>query len=410
MKRATILHGDCLETLPTLEANSVDTVVTDPPYGLSFMGKAWDHGVPGAVFWREVLRVAKPGAFMFAFGGTRTYHRLTCAIEDAGWEIRDCMMWLYGTGFPKSLDVSKAIDKAAGAERESTGQQVSRGAAALYDHGRGMAKSMGFRTAPTTDLAHRFDGYGTALKPAHEPIVVAMKPMPGTFAQNAAAYDLAGLHIDGGRIASGSDYHSLNGLTQGARGSRTSFRVTHAERQFEPASGRWPANVLLTHDARCNGACHPECPVAGVDAQSGEGVSRTGGKSGTTFSAGVVGQVRLDPRQGHTGSGGASRFFYTSKASRTERGESNTHPTVKPLAILRYLCKLSKPPGGGVVLDPFMGSGSTLLAALAEGRRVVGIEKEEQYCNIARARIGEPVTIEQEAKPSPALYQTSLFP
>jgi hypothetical protein len=206
------LHdGDCLDVMRAMDANSVDTVVCDPPYGLSFMGKNWDHGVPGVAFWQAALQVAKPGAMLLAFGGTRTHHRLMVAIEDAGWEIRDVIMWVYGSGFPKSHDISKAIDKAAGATREVTGEYDSRN---RYDNGQRASNGTYAKhitgektygptnaTAPATDAAQEWQGWGTALKPAWEPIIVAMKPLDGTFAQNAMKHGVAGLNIDGSRIA-----------------------------------------------------------------------------------------------------------------------------------------------------------------------------------------------------------------
>ncbi|HUU96831.1 MAG TPA: site-specific DNA-methyltransferase, partial [Phycisphaerae bacterium] len=204
--RLDVVLGDCLERIAEMPADSVDAIVTDPPYGLSFMGKGWDHGVPGEPFWAEALRVAKPGAPLLAFGGTRTHHRLMCAIEDAGWEIRDCLMWLYGSGFPKSLDVSKAIDAAAGAEREVVGRSarhVSGKADQRTEGLRGTStfqESVGmgqFLTAPATDLARRWHGYGTALKPAWEPIILARKPLAGTVAANVQQYGTGGLNIDG---------------------------------------------------------------------------------------------------------------------------------------------------------------------------------------------------------------------
>lgn len=206
--------GDCLDIMPQLDADSIDTIITDPPYGLSFMGKDWDHGVPGVPFWKAALRVAKPGAIMLAFGGTRTFHRLTCAIEDAGWIIRDCVMWVYGSGFPKSANISKMIDKAAGAERVVVGNKLSLPGYHLSGHdaggetfGHGLssstpetrAKSANI-TAPATPEAQTWHGYGTALKPAWEPIIVAMKPLDGSFANNALTHGVAGLWVDGGRI------------------------------------------------------------------------------------------------------------------------------------------------------------------------------------------------------------------
>ena len=183
--RADLRCGDSLQVMPTLAPDSVDAIVTDPPYGLTFMGKEWDRGVPGVEFWREAIRVAKPGAHLLAFGGTRTFHRLTCAIEDAGWEIRDCVMWVYGSGFPKSLDVSKAIDKAAGAEREVTGQMGKCGMATAAENYEGNEKWSGLRRdTPATDAARKWSGWGTALKPSWEPVIVARKPCEGTVAAN----------------------------------------------------------------------------------------------------------------------------------------------------------------------------------------------------------------------------------
>jgi site-specific DNA-methyltransferase (adenine-specific) len=197
-------HGDCLDVMAGMEAESVDTVITDPPYGLEFMGKEWDHGVPGVAYWAEFLRVSKPGAMLCAFGGTRTHHRLMCAIEDAGWEIRDVLMYVYGSGFPKSHDVSKAIDKAAGAEREVVGEssyndrRPNEGNSGNGTYSQGGYKA--YITSPSTDAAALWDGWGTALKPAYEPIILAMKPLPGTFAQNALDYGVAGIWVDGCRV------------------------------------------------------------------------------------------------------------------------------------------------------------------------------------------------------------------
>ena len=666
----TLYHGDCLEVMPTLAANSVDTIVTDPPYGLSFMGKDWDHGVPGVAFWREALRVAKPGAMLLAFGGTRTFHRLTCAIEDAGWEVRDVVTWLYGSGFPKSHDISKAIDKAAGAEREVVG---------FGSNGMGRMNinnaSKGYRpnpysdgadgvpiTAPATPEAQQWHGWGTALKPAWEPVIMAMKPLDGTFADNAQRWGVAGLNVDGARI--GHD-EPLGKPSMGMAGKRAGIMgetvMRYRENTGPAPAGRWPANLLLdesfvptvvlmyntpsgikqaikeyfseynlpnvrqrvqdlsesgeqeqgailqpgllrggivsenagressalwdsenagsdTEDSQDqngtpgkvsrgkqrflegraasgagirddstrhaiaggtislwvhgdteqqalhtgasasngkafgatvgtgrSGTPHqrnqdgqpfgelgftrnenaqdgassvdagitriaggertleviasdvpkqwlkyfepsgwevrdPQCAAAALDAQSGErnsgGPSRnpdkyerswTGEKIVYGGGIGVTGAIR-----GYPDTGGASRFFYVAKASRAERNaglegmeaqqaythnidgrdaskpsnamgggerrrvergepgispQANHHPTVKPLALMRYLCRLTSTPTGGVVLDPFMGSGTTGVAALQEGRSFIGIERELEYVEIARRRI-----------------------
>jgi len=322
----TLHTGDCRDVMATLPAESVDAIVCDPPYGLSFMGKGWDHGVPGVDFWVEALRVLKPGGHLIAFGGTRTYHRLAVAIEDAGFEVRDCLMWLYGSGFPKSLDVSKAMDKQAGAEREVVGVKENSfgrkpGGGDGWDEAitGGQSSNHIFNiTAPNTDLAKQWHGWGTALKPAYEPAILARKPLRGTVADNVAQWGTGGLNIDGCRVGD--------------------------------EGGRWPANVILDEEA-----------AAALDEQSG----------------------------------GASRFFYTAKASRSEREagldgveaqRANHHPTVKPIALMRYMIRLVAP-RGAVVLDPFMGSGSTGCAAMVEGMQFIGIDITPEYVDIARRRL-----------------------
>lgn len=339
------LHtGDCREILRLMPDNSVDSIVTDPPYELGFMGKAWDSsGIAYDVtVWRECLRVLKPGGHLLAFGGSRTYHRLACAVEDAGFEIRDQIQWVYGSGFPKSLDVSKAIDKAAGAEREPD-DYIPNGANAVYGVGMGGGRTTQ-RGAPCTDAAREWSGWGTALKPAHEPIVMARKPLIGTVADNVQQWRTGAINVDACRVETGDTYSYPNGaggcafsIGVGVDGTRTDTPSMHS-------LGRWPANLI--HD--------------GSDE--------------------VVGLFPND----------AARFFYCSKASKRDRDEGlddhNTHPTVKPTDLMRYLCRLVTPPGG-VVLDPFMGSGSTGKAAILEGFRFVGIDTEQKYVDTARRRI-----------------------
>ncbi len=385
--------------MPTLDAGSIDAVVTDPPYGLGFMGKAWDHGVPGPEFWRETLRVAKPGAFLCAFGGTRTYHRLTCAVEDAGWEIRDCLTWLYGTGFPKSHDVSKAIDKEAGARRErlrNVRSGVTRNAFARDAWSKEFKDSV-LSSEPITEDAARFVGVGTALKPGWEPIVLARKPLGGTVAANALKHGTGGLNIDecrlptngerldGGQVSTKTDgwdrpwKHDPEAVA--ACRERGAANVAKAERL-----GRWPANVVLSHDPACNGECVEGCPVRMLGEQSGE---RRSGEPGVRRkpSSYFQGIARTGEKEtGHADAGTAARFFYTPKASPSERGEHNTHPTVKPLRIVEWLVKLVCPPGG-LVLDPFAGSGTTAVACLNTGRRCVGIEREPEYFDVACRRV-----------------------
>jgi len=379
--------GDLREVLPTLPEASVDFVVTDPPYGLSFMEKDWDHEVPGPEYWRAVARVSKPGALLLAFGGTRTYHRLTCAIEDAGWEIRDCLMWLYGQGMPKCGDIGKLIDKSKGAEREVIGDKLDRpgyhlhegrgngcygGGSGLHAPGTDARLRAAQITAPATPEAARWTGWAMALKPAWEPIVLAMKPLDGTIAHNALTWGVAGMNIDACRIGTESTVRTRgDSLTDAGRASTRRSPVGGSE------CGRWPANVLLDEEAAVR-----------LDAQTGTLASGTNcirTKSGDGYHGGIgrAGDVQVS----YGDSGGASRFFYCSKATRKERGPGNDHPTVKPLALMEYLLKLLSTPDGGVILDPFAGSGTTLLAAKRLGRRCIGVELTEHNCEIARGRL-----------------------
>lgn len=335
-----LLHGDCLDILKTMPDESVDAIVTDPPYGLSFMGKKWDYDVPSEDIWRECLRVLKPGGHLLSFGGSRTYHRLTCAIEDAGFEIRDQIMWLYGSGFPKSHDVSKAIDKDAGIWRGKAGGVVS---------GNGAMSNGNYERTPkgnpATDAARQWQGWGTALKPAHEPICVARKPLVGTVAANVLAHGTGAINVDGCRVAGADAEEGRTRHGGGIVGNASSYELPDYKAPM-PA-GRWPANVI--HDG--SDEVMDLFPLA---------------------------------RYGDTDS--PARFYYCAKASKPDRGEGNNHPTVKPTDLMRYLVRLVTPPGG-VVLDPFMGSGSTGKAAKLEGLSFIGIEREEQYVEIARARI-----------------------
>jgi DNA modification methylase len=390
-------HGDCLEVMATMADNSVDAIVTDPPYGLSFMGKNWDHGVPGEAFWREALRVAKPGAHLLAFGGTRTFHRLAVAIEDAGWEIRDCVMWVYGSGFPKSLDVSKAIDKAAGAEREVVGEYDTRGIQEPSKSGKTSSGISGLQnvhfhqgckskitpiTAPATPEALQWQGWGTALKPAWEPVIVTRKPLEGTVAANVLKHGTGAINIDGCRVGTDAvDYENQKKKQhKAAMGQSSRLNSYELNRNYEPsATGRWPANVIHDGSEKVVGLF----PVTGNNWRASKGSGAGAGMFGV--SGGVT--------QGQDDSGSAARFFYCAKASKRDRGEGNTHPTVKPTDLMRYLCRLVTPPDG-IVLDPFMGSGSTGKAAILEGFQFIGIEREAEYLAIAKARIKaiSPVT------------------
>jgi len=420
----TVIHSDCLDAMRAMPDASVDSIVSDPPYGLAFMGKAWDHGVPGEPFWAEALRVAKPGAYLVAFGGTRTYHRLACAIEDAGWEIRDCLSWLYGSGFPKSHDVSKAMDKAAGAERERYARPAFGG---TFSDDAGTTYGTALSNHPATDLARQWQGWGTALKPAWEPIILARKPLVGTVAANVAAHGTGALNVDGCRI----------GTEARTNGGMSSLGVMHDD-DWKPrsvsseVSGRWPANVCLDEDA-----------AAMLDAQSGISKGsgpREGVRGGHKF-GGEKGENDTLVGRWHGDSGGASRFFYTAKASRREReaglegmperdksshygdglnsatkvrtveqadvgvdrgSARNHHPTVKPIALMRWLVRLVTPPNG-LVLDPFTGSGTTGCAAVLEGFRFLGCEREAEYVAIAEKRIAHWAA-QKAPEPEPSLF------
>lgn len=389
----TLYHGDLREVLPEIAENMIDHVATDPPYGLGFLENAWDHAVPGPDYWQAIARVCKPGSMMLAFGGTRTWHRLACAIEDAGWDVRDTLMWLHGQGFPKAADVGKLIDKAAGATRDSTGPRVYAGGH-IQNHGgdkQGYHKWNGegiqCDTAPATDLAKRWTGFAAALKPAWEPIVLAMKPMESTIAHNAETWGVAGMHIDACRIGENPGYKynaDRNGTTfHGKQGERIKQTAAKKGSQFiESTKGRWPANLLLDEEA-----------AALLDEQTGTlksglmkaGQQRNRTKDGGGYHGGFPDTASATGTYGD--SGGASRFFYCSKATKKDRGEGNDHPTVKPLALMNWLLTLLSTPTGGVILDPFAGSGTTLLAALRLGRPCIGVELDEHNCEIIARRL-----------------------
>lgn len=385
-----LIHGDCLEVLKTFDDNSVDSIVTDPPYGLSFMGKKWDYDVPSEEVWRECLRVLKPGGHILAFAGTRTQHRMAVRIEDAGFEIRDMIAWIYGVGFPKSLNISKAIDKAAGAEREkipnplAAKQTASIGTNAYGDYN----ATTHIAPNPVTDAAKQWEGWGTALKPALEPITVARKPLSEkTVAQNVLTHGTGGLNIDGCRVPANwkeerpeswfNSGKSKSGEPTYGGNLKTLTETTLGERLND--AGRFPAN--LVHDGSEE--------VVGLFPDGAKPKpERRGKKGGSGFgffddekTAATDGVWPADP------GGSAARFFYCAKASKKDRDEGNGHPTVKPTDLMRYLCRLVTPPGG-IVLDPFMGSGSTGKAAVKEGFDFIGIEIDETYYNIAKARIG----------------------
>ena len=355
-----IINDDCLNALKELEDNSIDSIVTDPPYGISFMGKKWDYSVPSVSIWKECFRVLKPGGHLLSFSGSRTYHRMAVNVEDAGFEIRDQIMWVYGSGFPKSQNISIAIDKQLGM-MQHRGKAHHAYATGKDFQGRNMDDSKGMpKHIPITEESKQYYGFGTNLKPAHEPIVMARKPISEkTIAKNVIAYGTGAINIDACRIGDeeiktnakvkGQSFNSINPVS-GYIGCEESFHT-----------GRWPANFI--HD--------------GLEEEW-------------------------------------SKYFYCPKASKTDRNEGceelellnnmrvnaprsnedekhntlhqNNHPTVKPTDLMRYLCRLVTPKNG-IVLDPFMGSGSTGKAAILEGFSFTGIELSEEYFNIAKTRI-----------------------
>lgn len=551
----TLLHGDCREVLAGLPDCSVDSVVTDPPYEISFMNRKWDgSGIAYNVeLWRECLRVLKPGGHLLAFGGTRTYHRMACAIEDAGFEVRDSLHWLYGSGFPKSLDVSKAIDKQrydrADIYRVTAWIRQARDAAGISNrdidaafsangmgrhwtdvppHGKQPAvpaieqvptlldvlgltlddvpddirrllwdlngrkgqpgenwakrEVVGTRdvpvghafagpvyggdsssakvsvTAPATDAARQWAGFGTALKPAHEPVVVARKPLVGTVAGNVLEHGTGALNIDGCRVTTTDTLGRAKGGWGNAAVGATNYG-NFKSIGVTKEGGRWPANIVFTHAAECGEACAEGCPVAELDGQSGVSkspakVTRGGNRSGQS---GLAALGRQEDVPCHNDTGGASRFFtvtewdpiadvapfrYVAKPSKRERNagldglperdwregaknstprsgqiyerngrigapRSNHHPTVKPVALMRWLVRLVTPPGG-VVLDPFAGSGTTLVAATLEGFDAIGIELTDDYLPIIEGRVAwaeEQAASVPETDPQPSLFE-----
>ena len=435
-----IHNANCLDVLRQMPDNSVDAVVTDPPYGLSFMGKKWDYDVPSVEIWAECLRVLKPGGHLLAFAGTRTQHRMAVHIEDAGFEIRDMIAWVYGSGFPKSLDVSKAIDKHGGvsvawfgawfrawreengvkqkdvaalfpsktggltgcvanwelgfnmptpeqfnlirdtfglpfeslaaAARAVIGSQTkarsTAGASALPTMGGETVYQTWDITAPATKAARQWAGWGTALKPALEPITVARKPLAGTVAANVLAHGTGALNIDGCRVVT-TDVWAPS--TRGASDSIGTFKT--AERTTaQHAAGRWPANLI--HDGSDEVADVFGDPARFFYCAKASKKDRDGGLDGLPLRPAGSLNMRTDSHAERNG------------ASTTPR--ANNHPTVKPTDLMRYLCRLVTPPGG-TVLDPFTGSGSTGKAAMLEGFRFIGCEMSAEYAAIAEARV-----------------------
>lgn len=319
----TVLVGDCVSVMAGMDEGSVDAIVTDPPYGLGFMGKQWDDLPPGLEFAEQALRVLKPGGHILAFGGTRTYHRLTVAIEDAGFEVRDCLSWLYGSGFPKSHN-----------------------------------------------LKDEWQGFGTALKPSWEPIVMARKPLAGTVAANVLEHGVGALNIDGCRIEGQPEPTRFDPAKHSHVGWRMDATGAEIAERAHP-SGRWPANTVLDEQA-----------AAILDEQV-EDTSRffyVAKASRKERNAGLEG---FEERSAIKMDGGS---FRSASTEATARVAANTHPTVKPINLMRWLVRMVTPPEG-TVLDPFTGSGTTGCAAALEGFEFIGIEREAEYAAIAESRI-----------------------
>lgn len=410
----TLYNGDSKQILPTLAENSIDSIVCDPPYELGFMGKSWDStGIANDIdLWKEVLRVLKPGGHLLAFSGSRTYHRMVVAIEDAGFEIRDQIMWVYGSGFPKSHNISKGIDKAAGAEREVIGRNPNSRENATKDntlYESGTVGKTDYITKAATAEAQQWQGWGTALKPAHEPIVLARKTFTGTVVNNILTYGVGGLNIDGARVGS-ETIVSRGGRSDVVTGDERKGKALGMYGAHEPLNtehqGRWPANFI--HDGSDEV----------VELFPDTAPSKAAPRKGTNPNPMDWGNERLDGNiiKGHNDLGGSvARFFYCAKAGKRDRNEGldgfktrethrygagigegltpnapaldkNHHPTVKPIDLMRYLCRLITPPNG-TILDPFLGSGSTGKAAMYEGFKFVGIELTQEYLPIAKARI-----------------------
>ena len=455
-----LMLGDNIKLLKKIPDNSIDSVVTDPPYGLSFMNKKWDYDVPSVDFWKEVYRVLKPGGHIVSFGGTRTYHRMVVNIEDAGFEIRDQIMWLYGSGFPKSHNIGKAVDKLEGNEREVVGTLADihprynspRKGGDKYGDGFGESDI----APPLTKGTSPYEGWGTALKPANEPICLARKPLSEkSVAENVLKWKTGGINVDGCRVGSESMSYISNEKDKGV----IEFGMNKYESEIN--EGRFPANVILEcicdevikgkteikyttsgktksqfnnnsglvyKDYTDKGDIHtnPMCPCRLLDEQSGDiksSIKKEGcvggfGATINTYSNHKPGDYIVKDERGYNDKGGASRFFYQAKVSKAERNmgldgfeekklhninqlddrlrldgtlretpiHKNHHPCVKPINLMSYLCRLITPEGG-IVLDPFMGSGSTGIAAQLEGFRFVGMEMDEEYMKIATARI-----------------------
>lgn len=410
-----IYNMDCLDGLRQLDDNSIDTIITDPPYGLRFMGKKWDYSIPSVDIWGECLRSLKPGGTLLCFAGSRTQHRMAVNVEDAGFILKDCIMWLYGSGFPKATDISKQLDKLEGAKRRVVGTNPKQNTKPrAMNVGGGSRYAIPQYTSPTTSNAKKWNGWKShGLKPAYEPILVAMKPNEGSYANNALVWGVSGLNIDGGRISL-QDEKQPRGSGNPAINTNCYGDYNTKVKSETPSTGRYPANVILD-----------EASVDMLDEQSGIIGSNKTTKRTTpanrakTYSGFDMCSGEVNAPNTYAGKGGASRFFYCAKASKSERNAgvdgletkqrdlirkhgqagtdnpynrgavkiTNYHPTVKPLSLMKYLCIITKTPTGGIVLDPFIGSGTTALACRHTDRHFIGFEINEDYYNISLKRL-----------------------
>jgi DNA modification methylase len=414
MKIIKIHCGNSLDVLKTFASNSVDAVVTDPPYGLSFMGKKWDCQVPDQKIWEECLRVVKHGGYLLSFAGTRTQHRMAVRIEDAGFEIRDIIAWVYGSGFPKSLNIGKAVDNLLGNEREVIGIDKDADRFKKYKEQDGCNRNI-FNDEITKGHSQH-EGWGTALKPAFEPITMARKPLAeNTVAENVMAWGTGGINIDGCRVGVEA-IKSNKGLGDNKNCNDDGWKGIGNKIEATISQGRFPANFI--HDGS------EEVLAIFPDTNpSKAGIRQPNAKQSTN----AFGDYNAQPDKiaGHEDAGGsASRFFYCAKASNQDREQGldgfeegpagcldgrvdgslgsmrqskNNHPTVKPVNLMRYLCRLVTPTGG-IILDPFMGSGSTGKAAALEGFDFIGIDLDENYCKISEARINEAIKVYELAR------------
>jgi len=422
------LHlGDCMDVMRSMPDNSIDAIVTDPPYGLAFMGVAWDTFGDGrkggartdATFdkvggnhhptcaadqartrrsenekfqavmtpiFEEALRVAKPGAYLLCFGGTRTFHRMACAIEDAGWKVKDCVCWLYGSGFPHGMDVAKAIDKASGYVGEVIGERtVDVGMQGGHMHA-GRKQQQQQQVHALSDTAKEWEGWNTALKPAWEPIIVAQKPVEGTIAANVLKWGVGAMNIEACRVPTESGEkgrYPANVAHDGSQMVLDLFPQSNGQLADRKAQAKSSVNCYGDYgtdsEFKKRGDTGSAARFFNTFRDGEDSAERTYADKGSTSFAAKPGMRRAPADT-------PARFFYCAKASKKDRGEGNTHPTVKPTALMEWLVKLVTPQGG-VVLDPFMGSGSTGVACANLGRRFVGIEREWEYMQIAGPRV-----------------------